>query len=95
MSMDEAIRRFPDEWIIMRITEGHAGEVTMRGEVVEHGLDDARIVSILREAILSPEPGRGPLYLFHGSPVARTGEEVRAALAQAEVADGVGAWREW
>ena len=95
LTVDEAIARFPGEWILMEVTEFNARRMPFRGRVAIHNRSRRRFDAAMdRIDAFTGEPGPY-YYLFSGYPRAYTGEEARAALARAAEEGREGAWRRW
>jgi len=77
----------------MRVTAFDQDHLATHGHVVAHGgrkyIEDA----LAKVPFSAKEVGGHPYYLFYAELLARTGDELRAALAEAAEKDAIGAWR--
>lgn len=82
-SVEEAIQRFPGEWVIMRIAAYGDDNLPSRGEIVVHARSRARLFGRLARLFSrSTEPGSPRYYLFQANPRARTGDAMLATPEQ-------------
>jgi hypothetical protein len=93
VSMDDVRTRYCGEWVLMRVTAFDQDNLATQGHVVAHG-SRKHVDTALAKVSLNTKEGTGhPYYVFSAGPQARTGEELRAALAEAAEKDAIGAWR--
>ena len=91
LTVDEAIERYPNQWIVMCVTAEEHGWPSA-GFVMGHYRSNKRAsdkrCQIFRDVIDLP----GPVYMFPGYAMIRTVDEARKALA--DLAPDPARWRE-
>ena len=92
LSFDEVIRCHLGQWVLLRVTAFDDSHIPSRGEVVAHG-PEKRVRKVLES--LGGDRWNPPYYIFCAYPRVRSGEALRAAIAEAARQGDAGARRPW
>jgi hypothetical protein len=87
MSVDDAIARYPGEWILMAVTGSDMDGWPSQGYVLGHHPARRKMCQARSKLLATSDRPAGALYLFDGYPLLRTGEAVRQALEAARDTD--------
>jgi hypothetical protein len=86
MSVDEAIERFRDEWVLMRVIEYDEHHWPAKGYVLAHSRDEAQVTAALAGESSPAAPSSGertePYYVFNAYPRVRSGPDYVAAASR-------------
>src|SRR5437868_1480758 len=93
ISIDEAIARYPGEWIVLQVTGYDQNHIISHGIVLAHTSSYDEAQKIMFSLPFPPPPPGGPYYIREGYPQIRTGAELRQALK--ELAENPERWTEW
>lgn len=83
LTVDEAVELYPDEWMLMQVTELEQG-VPSRGLIVAHTKTRDAIQATVIETLTSAKRTGKKYYLFCGFHRLHSAEEWRDALAREE-----------
>ena len=80
ISIEEAIDRYPEQWIAMEVTAYDEDGWASHGYVVTHGKSNKRVWKAATKRMMADPPPDGPVEVFIGRHMLRTWEEVKQAL---------------
>lgn len=95
VSIKEATASYPEQWVLMRVTDFDAHKVPQRGQVVGHWSTYKEAYKELSRSLSQSEPSSVNYQVFSGDYYGCTGADFRTALEEAARKGGAGAWREW
>ena len=89
ISVEEAIDRYPEQWIAMEVTAYDENQWPTHGYVVAHGRSNKRVWRAVTKLLRAVPPGDPPIDIdvFIGRHMLRTWDEVKQALARLEASD--------
>ncbi len=96
LTVDEAAKQFPNQWILMAVSEFDRDNLPVRGQIIANKGTNVGICRALRK--VCPDSNlllQNSYYIFMGHDRAHTGEELTSVLKEAAQKGAVGAWRRW
>lgn len=86
MTVADAIDRFRDEWVLMKVTEKDEHHWPTKGYVLAHSRDETEVTTALAAEPMPearpPDEQTPPYYVFNAYPRLRSGPEYVAAVGQ-------------
>jgi hypothetical protein len=92
VSIEEVNARYGGQWVLLKITAFDENHLPSHGHVVAHG-SEKRVGKVLDGLASTPERWEPPYYFFCAYPRIRSGEALRAAIAEAAKQGDIGAGR--